>query len=166
MRRTALALTALLLAAPAAAAPATAAATRTVTFPGSGAVVTLDHLDRLDRISRTAPDFSAFVERRLTRLWQANDPREECRTAATMIVKRWRSDGFALISDMGNFAPCPDGGYVQIAVRDDDGRWRTPTRLGTQEVYRCRVLEAFDVPAAVTPGRECYDGRQVVTYAG
>lgn len=133
---------------------------RTVTYPHFGAEVTLDHLDR---ISETSPAFQDFVERRLTQLWQANDPRERCRPAATMIVKRWRSDGFAFISDMGNFAPCPGGGYVQIAVRTD-GRWRTPTRLGTQEVYGCRVLERFDVPAAIVPDRKCYDGSSVVSY--
>lgn len=133
---------------------------RTVTYPHFGAEVTLDHLDR---IADTSPAFQDFVERRLTRLWQANDPRERCRTAATMIVKKWRSDGFAFISDMGNFAPCPDGGYVQIAVRTD-GQWRTPRRLGTQEVYGCRVLERFDVPAAIVPDRKCYDGAAVVSY--
>lgn len=151
--------------APALALPATASApasasVRTVTYPGAGAEVTLDHLDR---IADTSPAFGDFVERRLTKLWKANDPREKCRTAATMIVKKWRSDGYAFISDMGNFAPCPDGGYVQIAVRTD-GRWRTPTRLGTQEVYGCRVLERFDVPAAIVPSRKCYDGDAVVSY--
>ncbi|MBS2937874.1 hypothetical protein KDN32_08960 [Nocardioides sp. J2M5] len=152
---------ALVPAATADAAPTVDRATvRTVTYPHFGAEVTLDHLDRIDD---TSPAFQRFVERRLTRLWHQNDPRERCRTAATMIVKRWRSDGYAFISDMGNFAPCPDGGYVQIAVRTD-GRWRTPVRLGTQEVYGCRVLERFDVPAAIVPDRTCYDGKSVVSY--
>lgn len=133
---------------------------RTVTYPGHGAVVTLDHLDR---ISTTSPAFRAFVERRLTRLWQDNDPRPECRPAATMIVKTWRSDGFALISDMGNFSPCPGGGWIQIAVRSD-GRWRTPVRLGAQEPFRCRVLGSFDVPVAVVPDGKCFAGEQLVSY--
>lgn len=133
---------------------------RTVTYPGIGAVVTLDHLDR---ISGTSDSFRTFTERRLTRLWRDNDPRVECRTAATMIVKRWRSDGFALISDMGNFDPCPAGGWVQVAVRED-GRWRTPVRLGAQEPYRCSVLGSFDVPVAIVPGGVCYAGEQLVSY--
>jgi hypothetical protein len=137
-----------------------AAHVRTVTYPGHGAVVTLDHLDR---IGATPRDFRTFVEHRLTRLWHDNDPRPECRTAATMIVKRWRSDGFALISDMGNFAPCPGGGWIQIAVRED-GHWRTPVRLGTQEPYRCSVLGSFDVPAAIVPDGVCYAGEKLVSY--
>ena len=137
-----------------------AGSVRTVTYPGFGAIVTLDHLDR---ISRTSKPFQAFVERRLTRLWKQNDPRPRCRTAATMIVKTWRSDSYALISDMGNFAPCPAGGWVQIAVRTDDG-WRTPVRLGAQEPFRCRVLQSYDVPLAVVPDGKCYAGGQVVSY--
>ena len=133
---------------------------RTVTYPGDGAVVTLDHLDR---ISGTSSAFRTFVERRLTRLWHDNDPRPECRTAATMIVKRWRSDGFALVSDMGNFAPCPGGGWIQIVVRED-GQWRTPVRLGTQEPYRCLLLGSYDVPVAIVPGDVCFVGERVVSY--
>ena len=101
-----------------------AALVRTITYPGMGAIVTLDHLDR---IARTPQPFQDFVERRLTRLWKQDDPRPRCRTAATMIVKTWRSDGFALISDMGNFAPCPAGGWVQVAVRTDLGVVTDPT---------------------------------------
>jgi hypothetical protein len=143
------------------AAPAPGAASvRTVTYPGLGATVTLDHLDR---IARTPRPFQDFVERRLTRLWKQNDPRPRCRPAATMIVKTWRSDGYALISDMGNFAPCPAGGWVQIAVRTADG-WRTPVRLGAQEPFRCRVLASYDVPVAVVPDGKCYAGGQVVSY--
>jgi hypothetical protein len=133
---------------------------RTVTYPGHGAVVTLDHLDR---IPGTSSAFRTFVERRLTRLWHNNDARPECRTAATMIVKRWRSDGFALVSDMGNFAPCPGGGWVQVAVREE-GHWRTPVRLGAQEPYRCSVLASFDVPVAIVPDGACYAGEQLVSY--
>ena len=133
---------------------------RTVTYRGIGAVVTLDHLGR---ISGTSDGFRSFTERRLTRLWHDNDPRPECRTAATMIVKRWRSDGFALISDMGNFDPCPGGGWIQVAVREE-GRWRTPVRLGTQEPYRCSVLGSFDVPVAVVPDGVCYAEEQLVSY--
>ncbi len=134
---------------------------RTVTYPGIGAVVTLDHLDRIDR---TSAPFQRFVETRLTELWQDNDPRPRCRTAATMIVKTWRSDGYALISDMGNFAPCPGGGYVQIAVRTDAG-WRTPVRLGAQEPFGCRVLGRYDVPVAVVPDGKCFAGMRLVSYA-
>ena len=152
MRRTALTLISVLLSATALLVPGAAAnasspeAVRTVTYPGFGATVTLDHLDR---ISKTSQPFQDFVERRLTRLWKDNDPRPKCRTAATMIVKKWRSDGFALISDMGNFAPCPAGGWVQIAVRED-GRWRTPVRLGAQEP--CERVDFFndDVFAAIS----------------
>ena len=133
---------------------------RTVTYPGFGATVTLDHLDR---ISRASQPFQRFVERRLTRLWKDNDPRPKCRTAATMVVKTWRSDGYALISDMGNFGPCPDGGYVQIAVRTDAG-WRTPLRLGAQEPFRCRVLASYDVPTAVVPDGKCFAGEELVSY--
>ncbi|MBL0747850.1 hypothetical protein [Nocardioides baculatus] len=145
---------------PAASAGAATESVRTVTYRGFGATVTLDHLDR---ISRTSQPFQDFVERRLTRLWQDNDPRPRCRTAATMIVKTWRSDGYALISDMGNFAPCPGGGYVQIAVRTDTG-WRTPTRLGAQEPFRCRVLGRYDVPASVVPDGKCFAGEELVAY--
>ena len=137
-----------------------AASLRTITYPGLGATVTLDHLDR---IARTPRPFQLFVERRLTRLWKQNDPRPRCRPAATMIVKTWRSDGYALISDMGSFAPCPAGGWVQIAVRTDDG-WRTPVRLGAQEPFRCRVLASYDVPVAVVPDGTCYAGGEVVSY--
>ncbi|MCF6379523.1 hypothetical protein L2K70_18070 [Nocardioides KLBMP 9356] len=163
MRRT---LTTLLLIAVtlsvAAPAGATAApgSVRTVTYQGHGATVTLEHLDR---ISATSKPFQRFVERRLTRLWQDNDPRPRCRTAATMVVKTWRSDGYALISDMGSFAPCPDGGYVQIAVRTDGG-WRTPVRLGAQEPFRCRDLVSYDVPAAVVPDGTCFAGQDLVSY--
>lgn len=168
MRRTALALvsvllsgTALLLPAAGANAQAPAAeSVRTVTYPGFGATVTLDHLDR---ISKTSPAFQDFVEHRLTRLWKDSDPRPKCRTAATMIVKTWRSDGYALVSDMGNFAPCPGGGWVQIAVRVD-GSWRTPVRLGAQEPFRCRVLGSFDVPVEVVPDGKCFAGEEVVSY--
>jgi hypothetical protein len=140
--------------------PAAASSVRTVTYPGFGATVTLEHLDR---ISRTSQPFQAFVERRLTRLWKQNDPRSRCRPAATMIVKTWRSDGYALISDMGNFSPCPAGGWVQIAVRTDGG-WRTPVRLGAQEPFRCRILASYDVPRAVVPDGKCYTGGDVVSY--
>lgn len=164
MRRTASVLictvvAALGLVAPAHATPASASV-RTVTYKGFGATVTLDHLDR---ISRTSPAFQGFVEHRLTRLWKANDPRPRCRAAATMIIKRWRSDGYALVSDMGNFEPCPDGGWVQIAVRTD-GRWRTPVRLGAQEPFGCRVLGHFDVPVAVVPDGKCFAGNELVAY--
>ena len=168
MRRTALTLlsvllsgTALLLPGAGANAQSPAAGSvRTVTYQGFGATVTLDHLDR---ISTTSPSFQDFVEHRLTRLWKSNDPSPKCRRAATMIVKKWRSDGYALISDMGNFAPCPAGGWIQIAVRQD-GHWRTPVRLGTQEPYGCRVLSSFDVPVAVVPDGKCYDGEELVSY--
>ena len=92
MRRTALTLISVLLAsttvllsegASHAQSPA-AESVRTVTYPGFGATVTLDHLDR---ISRTSSSFQDFVERRLTRLWKDNDPRPKCRSAATLIVK-------------------------------------------------------------------------------
>ena len=146
-------------ASPAGAAPASESV-RTVTYKGFGATVTLDHLDR---ISRTSQPFQDFVERRLTRLWKHNDPRPKCRTAATMIVKTWRSDGYALISDMGSFAPCPAGGWVQIAVRTDTG-WRTPVRLGAQEPFVCRVLASYDVPVAVVPARTCWAGDDLVPY--
>ena len=169
MRRTALTLISVLLASatvllPGATASAQRPATesvRTVTYKGLGAVVTLDHLDR---ISKTSHPFQDFVERRLTRLWQDNDPRPKCRSAATMIVKKWRSDGYALISDMGNFAPCPAGGWVQIAVRDA-GRWRTPVRLGAQEPFGCRVLGSFDVPVPVVPDGKCWAGEELVSYS-
>ena len=168
MRRTALTLISVLLASTTmllsggtshAHSPA-AQSVRTVTYPGFGATVTLDHLDR---ISTTSPSFQDFVERRLTRLWKNNDPRPKCRSAATMIVKKWRSDGYALISDMGNFAPCPAGGWVQIAVRED-GRWRTPVRLGAQEPFGCRVLGSFDVPVAVVPDGKCWAREELVSY--
>ena len=146
-------------AATAAAAPA-AESVRTVTYKGFGATVTLDHLDR---ISRTSPAFQHFVEHRLTRLWRTNDPRPKCRAAATMIIKTWRSDGYALVSDMGNFAPCPAGGWVQIAVRTDAG-WRTPVRLGAQEPFGCRVLGSFEVPVAVVPDGKCFAGDELVSY--
>lgn len=133
---------------------------RTVTYRGPGATVTLDHLDR---ISRTGRPFQRFVGRELKRLWKANDPRPECRAAATIVVKTWRSDGYALLSDIGNFAPCPDGGSVQIAVRTHAG-WRTPPRLGTQEAFACRDLGAYDVPVAVVPDDTCFDGRELVSY--
>jgi hypothetical protein len=170
MRRTALTLISVLLGCTTVLLPGGAAnaqrpaaeSVRTVTYPGTGATVTLDHLDR---ISKTSPAFQHFVERRLTRLWKDNDPRPRCRTAATMIVKKWRSDGYALISDMGNFAPCPGGGWVQIAVRED-GRWRTPVRLGAQEPFGCRVLGSFDVPVAVVPDGTCWAGDELVSYAG
>jgi hypothetical protein len=169
MPRTAFTLISVLLASTAVLLPGAAAnakrpaaeSVRTVTYPGFGATVTLD---RLDRISRTSPAFQDFVERRLTRLWQDNDPRPKCRSAARMIVKRWRSDGYALISDLGNFAPCPAGGWVQIAVRED-GRWRTPVRLGAQEPLGCRVLGSFDVPVAVVPDGRCWAGGELVSYA-
>jgi hypothetical protein len=168
MRRTALTLLSVLLSGTASLLPGTGAnaqspaaeSVRTVTYQGLGATVTLDHLDR---ISRTSPSFQDFVEHRLTRLWKSNDPSPRCRTAATMIVKKWRSDGYALISDMGNFAPCPAGGWIQIAVRQDR-QWRTPVRLGTQEPYGCRVLGSFDVPVAVVPDGKCYDGEELVSY--
>ena len=166
MRRTALTLISVLLSATTLLVPGATAnasspeAVRTVTYPGFGATVTLDHLER---ISKTSQPFQDFVERRLTRLWKDNDPRPKCRTAATMIVKKWRSDGFALISDMGNFAPCPAGGWVQIAVRED-GRWRTPVRLGAQEPFGCRVLGSFDVPVAVVPDGKCWAGEELVSY--
>lgn len=136
-------------------------AVRTVTYPGLGAEV---KLDQLDRISDTSPEFQAFVERRLTRLWQDNDPREKCRSAATVIVKTWRSDGYAMISDMGNFSPCPAGGWVQIAVQDDDGRWRAPVRLGSHEPFSCKVLDRFDVPPPVVTVGRCFAGPRLVSY--
>ena len=145
---------------PSAGATPAAESVRTVTYPGLGTTVTLDHLDRIRTTSRP---FQRFVERRLTRLWTDNDPRPKCRTAATMIVKTWRSDGYALISDMGSFAPCPDGGWVQIAVRTEAG-WRTPVRLGAQEPYRCRVLASYDVPTAVVPDGKCFAGEKLVSY--
>lgn len=127
---------------------------RTVTYAGLGAET---HLGHLGPISGTGPAFRQFVDRKLHRLWAENDFRPACKSSATIIVKTWRSDGYALLSEVGNFGRCPGGGWLQIAVRQD-GTWRAPVALAAQEPYMCRTLAKFDVPPAVTPDNRCFNG--------
>ena len=138
-----------------------AAKVRVVTFKGDGAVIrrASGHLDRLDRTSKP---FKAAVSARLDAYWKDLGATEKCATAPVIIVKRWRSDGWARISDEGTFAPCPSGGNWAIWQRKASG-WKEV--LGGQDVPSCSSLRRRDVPADIWD--TCYNGQgDIVTYTG
>lgn len=141
---------------------------RTVTYPGQlGRGFTLDHLRGL---GRTSPAFKKFVVHRLNYLWGWTDHDPNCRNAAQVDVKRWRSDGFALIPDEGVFGgpghdECARGGNMAIYLRVK-GHWRAPVALGTQEGYACSTLRKYRVPVNIAPGG-CYNNHgDYVDYTG
>ena len=132
------------------AAPAVAGPPRTVTYPGSGLQI---HLGEVGRLDQTSPAFRRFVHDRLLRLWKLTGGAEKCRTAPTVIVKTWMSDGFARVGE-GVYAPCPGGGYSQLYV-EKSGAWTAPKVLGSQEARSCSLMKWFDIPRPVAD-RECY----------
>lgn len=128
------------------------AAVRTVTYAGHGRTV---HLGSVGRLTGTSSAFRTFVKRELTRLWREVGGTSACKSAPYVTVKRWRSDGFAEISGIGNGSPCPNGGYHAIWVVRN-GVWRAPYVLGGQEALWCSDLRAYRVPNAISGG-SCYN---------
>lgn len=135
---------------------------RVVTYDGSGVVVRRAS-GHLHRLHATSPDFRQAMRADLDALWQEVGGTPECRRAPVVIVKRWRSDGWATLSDEGAFRPCPNGGHWAIWGTDADGAWHAV--LGGQEVPRCGTLRRLDVPRNMW--RSCYDRHdRVVRYTG
>ena len=137
---------------------------KTVSWPGDGLQVRLTN-NGLTRLGRTTkPLFTAFVRHRLTRMWNYLDKAKRCKSAPLVVVKRWRSDGFAAITNEGTFAPCPTGGAEFIYVRVD-GHWRAPL-VAQEGLFLCQRLRHFDVPRGIA-GHYCYDLHgNIVPYAG
>ena len=115
--------------------PAATAAARPalveVTYPGAGVEVHADDVTR--RLGDTDRSFRQFatswLERQDRQAVSAGG--DECAGSATMVVKRFRSDGYAWVANMGRFAPCPSGGYYGIAVMRS-GDWSFPKALRGQ----------------------------------
>ena len=128
---------------------------RVVTYAGQGRTVDLDSIGRL---GETSPSFRRFVRVHLTRMWRASGGAPECRSSATAVVKRWRSDGFARFTNVGMFGSCPSGGAHLISVRRS-GHWTAPQVLGGHEAPFCSDLRYYRVPRALGGLGHCYDDR-------
>jgi hypothetical protein len=108
---------------------------RTKTFKG-GVDVARDWQVR-ELLPGTSADFKRFVARRVR--WVTS---HDCEEAGEVKVYRWRSDGWAVVSEFS----C--GGHMQI-YKKIGGRWRKPNALGWQESLPCKTLRRFDVPPAL-----------------
>lgn len=138
-------LMAMLWASPAGAAAPDREKVRVVTYPGHGVFV---RLGQLDKLSATSAGFRKLVRAELVTLWKSVGGQPRCRTAPLVVVKRWRSDGFAMIANMGTFAPCPSGGFHAIAVREQDS-WVLPMELRGQDLLYCADLRWYGVPNTI-----------------
>ncbi|GAA4109830.1 hypothetical protein GCM10022215_04520 [Nocardioides fonticola] len=140
---------------------ASAGDVRVVTYKGDGVSVRrASH--QLGRLADTSKDFQLAVKKGLDDLWtEDNGGKASCATAPVVVVKKWRSDGWATLTDIGTFAPCPTGGH-QAIWRTIDGTWTEI--LGTQEVPKCSKLRKLEVPKNMW--KQCYAGGKVVAYTG
>ncbi|QWC86255.1 hypothetical protein KLP28_06030 [Nocardioidaceae bacterium] len=98
-----------------------------------------------DAVKVAGKPFNRFLTRTLAAL-DGDDP--ACAGSGTVVLKKWRSDGYAWLPNVGSFAPCPGGGYYAVAVRTD-GRWSIPRELGGQELLQCTDLSSYSVPPAI-----------------
>lgn len=139
-----------------------AAKVRVVTYPGFG--VTIHRAShQLHRLHDTSPAFRHSVSKALNKLWRENGSDPDCATAAVVVVKRWRSDGWAYIDDIGNFEPCATGGNWEI-WRARHGSYKSV--LGGQDDPTCRALRRRDVPANIWT-HKCFNGHgKLVHYSG
>ena len=140
------------------------ASKRLVTWKGDGAKIRRASGD-LQKLDATTRAFKAFTRKKLDQLWGWTDHDPACAKAPVIYVKRWRSDGWAQIPNMGVFGPresCIQGGHWEIwAIKD--GRWRTV--LGGQDLPRCSQLRRKQVPAKFAD--VCYNAdAQAVHYTG
>jgi hypothetical protein len=139
---------------------------RTVSYPKSGVEVRRASGD-LHKLAQTSPSFRTFTRHHLTWIWGWTGKKPACAQSPLMIVKRWRSDGWALINDEGSFPPpdrCATGGNWAIAERTH-GKWREA--LGGQEYPTCRRLSRLKVPVGIAYGGRCYNAAShLVTYQG
>ena len=114
-----------------------------------------------DHVKVAGKPFNRFLTRTLTAL-DGDDP--ACAGSGTIILKRWRSDGYADLTSVAAYNPCPDGGYYGVAVRQDGG-WSIPRELGGQEALQCADLSSYSVPPAIYRA-DCYVPRspKLVSY--
>jgi hypothetical protein len=131
---------------------------RTVTYRGFGVDIRRASGD-LGKLSRTSPAFQRVVRNTLNQMWRASGAEPRCATAPVITVKRWRSDGWVRIENIGLFNPCPSGGAWEI--------WRVHGHhkrvvLGGQDRPRCKQLTRRHVPAGIAD--TCYKNDQLVTY--
>lgn len=141
-------------------------AVRVVSWPGSGVEIRRASGD-LHTLARTSASFRRFTRHHLNRIWGWTGEKPACAQSPLIIVKRWRSDGWALISDEGSFPPparCATGGNWAIAQRKH-GTWREA--LGGQEYPTCRELRRRKVPVGIAYGGRCYTAAShLVRYLG
>lgn len=139
--------------------------TRHVVWRGDGVEIHRASGD-LRKLARTDAEFRTFTKKKLNQLWGWTDDDPDCRTAPLIVVKKWRSDGWAQITNMGVFAQpeekCAQGGHWEIWGKKD-GRWRTV--VAGQDVPRCAELRRKGVPAGYAEW--CFTrGGDVVRYTG
>jgi hypothetical protein len=139
---------------------------RIVSYPKSGVEVRRAS-GELHKLAQTSPSFRTFTRHHLTWIWGWTGKKPACAQSPLMIVKRWRSDGWALISDEGSFPPpdqCATGGNWAIAERTH-GKWREA--LGGQEYPTCRQLSRLKVPVGIAYRGKCFStATHLVTYQG
>lgn len=114
------------------------------------------HLGQLRGTSRA---FRRFVRARQNHLWVQAGRRSRCAHAALVMVKEYRTDGFARISDEGMFqhrgpVSCADGGAEAIWALSG-GRWRE-LAMAQSPGYDCRMLNHYRVPSSIA-GHQCDD---------
>jgi hypothetical protein len=139
--------------------------TRSVVWRGDGVDIHRASGD-LPKLARTNREFRAFTKKKLNQLWGWTDNDPDCRTAPLIVIKRWRSDGWAQITNMGVFAQpeekCAQGGHWEIWGKKD-GRWRTV--VAGQDVPRCGELRRKEVPVGFAD--YCFSSQgDVVRYTG
>lgn len=144
---------------------ASASGTRHVVWRGDGVEIHRASGD-LRKLAKTDPEFRAFTKKKLNQLWGWTDDDPDCRTAPLIVIKKWRSDGWAQITNMGVFAEpeekCAQGGHWEIWGQKD-GRWRTV--VAGQELPRCAELRRKDVPEGFA--NYCFNSHDdVVPYTG
>lgn len=139
---------------------------RVVSWPGSGVEIRRASGD-LHKLDTTSAPFRTFTRHHLNLIWGWTGKKPACAQSPLMIVKRWRSDGWALINDEGSFPPpdqCATGGNWAIAKRGAHG-WREA--LGGQEYPTCRRLRRMKVPVGIAYGGKCYtSASHLVRYQG
>ncbi|MGN6252682.1 MAG: hypothetical protein ACTHNS_12785 [Marmoricola sp.] len=133
---------------------------------GRGVVVRPD--GGISRLKGTSAAFKQHVRVELSRLRAAIEPalRSACRNAPTVVVARYRTDGWAYIANEGLFAgdgapeSCARGGAYGVWHRTRHG-WRTV--VGGQELPTCRSLARLGVPSNVW-AQGCYRLNHEVRY--